>query len=447
MVDYQQKDSPVRRLTVEEEWLTNGGSRTQIQQAKALGMTDQDLKRETLRCMPQRTAHHLMGWLERLRQEGEDDKVGVCSDNDRTKMDEVVRLWLKAWRGAPEGPRRDFEELVSRQEAAKVGGGTKRRRPGSAPPGGDVRPVALGRSREKIVLDTNKQLSKDRAWLDALATEAIMSKLSEGSRASYEVGWRQWCIWRRVQKKNVYLQGETREEKKEDEDDMLRFLTFLTRVMKRAEGTVRQRLFALKMGHVVAGFEDPTLHRTRLWAALTGFKRWQPDVRRKYPVLPCMMRWMKHHIEEVASFSKGDRVALWAALVTGFFFLLRASEYLVQANRSWSTRRVLKGCEVEGRTQNQTCRIQNAQEVVIYLAGSRTDQYNQGTIRNHYRSGDPILCPVRALGEMERHYPERFRGAEAEEPLFRFEDGVPIGRDDIQGLVQLAAVAPTRFPI
>ena len=59
----------------------------------------------------------------------------------------------------------------------------------------------------------------------------------------------------------------------------------------------------------------------------------------------------------------------------------------------------------------------------------------------HYRSGDPVLCPVRALGEMERHYPERFRGAEAEEPLFRFEDGVPITRDDIHGLVQLAAVA------
>lgn len=101
----------------------------------------------------------------------------------------------------------------------------------------------------------------------------------------------------------------------------------------------------------------------------------------------------------------------------------------------------MKGCEVEGRTNNQTCRIQNAQEVVIYLAGSKTDQYNQGTIRNHYRSGDPILCPVRALGEMERYYPERFRGAEAEEPLFRFEDGVPIARDDIHGLVQLSAVA------
>ena len=442
-VDYLNKESPVRRLTKDEEWLTNGGSRSQLQQARMRGMTDQELKSETLRCMPQRTAHHLMGWLERLRQAGEESKVGVCLDEDGRKMDEVVRTWLRAWRGAPNAPRYGFEGMLRSPEEKKVGGGAglKRRRSGSAPPGGDVQPLALGRSRERMVLDANLKLSKDKEWLDALAAEAIMSKLSEGSRASYAVGWRQWCIWRRIQQKDIYLQGEGREQRKEDEDDMLRFLTYLAKVMKRAEGTVRQRLFALKMGHVVAGYEDPTLHRTRLWAALTGFKRWQPDVRRKYPVLPCMMRWMKQHIDEVASFSRGDKIALWAAVVTAFFFLLRASEYLIQANRSWSTRRVLKGCEVEGRTNNQTCRIQNAQEVVIYLAGSKTDQYNQGTIRNHFRSGDFCLCPVRALGEMERYYPERFRGAEAEEPLFRFEDGTPITRDDIHGVVQLAAVA------
>lgn len=66
--------------------------------------------------------------------------------------------------------------------------------------------------------------------------------------------------------------------------------------------------------------------------------------------------------------------------MTTAFFLLRASEYLVEANRTWSTRRVVKACEIERRTR--ACRIQNAQEVVIYLTGSKTDQYNQGTIRN-----------------------------------------------------------------
>ena len=180
VVDYQQKERPVRRITIEEEWLANGGNRAQVHQARMRGMTDQDLKRESLKCMPQRTAHHLMGWMERLRQAEDESKVGVCRDEDRRKMDEVVRTWLKAWRGTPNGPRRDFEKLVNEATGNKVGGSVKRRRPGSAPPGGDVRPVALGRSREKIVLDANMQLSKDKEWLDALAAEAIMSKLSEG---------------------------------------------------------------------------------------------------------------------------------------------------------------------------------------------------------------------------------------------------------------------------
>lgn len=61
VVDYLNKESPVRYLTVEEEWLVNGGTRTQIHQARMRGMTDQDLKGETLRCMAQRTAHHLIG--------------------------------------------------------------------------------------------------------------------------------------------------------------------------------------------------------------------------------------------------------------------------------------------------------------------------------------------------------------------------------------------------
>lgn len=180
--------------------------------------------------MPQRTAHHLMGWAERGRAEKAECRVGICKDEDRRKMDEVVQTW---------GPMHGFEEALRGEGSKKVGGGVKRRRPGSAPPGGDVRPVALGRSREKMVLDANFRLSRDRAWLDALAAEAVMSKLSEGSRASYEVDWRQWCVWRRIQKKDIYLKGEIREQRTEDEDDMLRFLTFLATVMRRAEGTVR----------------------------------------------------------------------------------------------------------------------------------------------------------------------------------------------------------------
>ena len=70
---------------------------------------------------------------------------------------------------------------------------------------------------------------------------------------------------------------------------------------------------------------------------------------------------------------------LWAAVMVGFFFLLRASEFLVCNARSWSGKRVLKGVNVEGRKGNKVCAsLSEADEVVIFLAGSKTDQYNQG---------------------------------------------------------------------
>ena len=141
IVDYLHKENPVRYLGVDEEWLANGGSRTQLQEARLRGMTDVELKGEVLRCMPQRTAHHLMGWMERARQAH--GKVGVCRDEDRRRMDEVVQAWLRVWRGAPEAPRRGFEENLRSLDEKKVGGGVKRRRPGSAPPGEDVRPRAF----------------------------------------------------------------------------------------------------------------------------------------------------------------------------------------------------------------------------------------------------------------------------------------------------------------
>lgn len=35
VVDYLHKENPVRYLGVDEEWLANGGSRTQLQEARA----------------------------------------------------------------------------------------------------------------------------------------------------------------------------------------------------------------------------------------------------------------------------------------------------------------------------------------------------------------------------------------------------------------------------
>ena len=85
-----------------------------------------------------------------------------------------------------------------------------------------------------------------------------------------------------------------------------------------------------------------------------------------------------------------------------------------------------------------------ANEIAVELRASKTDQYNVGAVRNHYRSGD-TLCPLVALQEMQRHFPQRFLGGkEAHLPLFRWADGSYIVRDELQSYLQVAAAADGR---
>ena len=452
VLDHRGEAVQARAISAEEEWLLNGGRLEELHLLREAGAKVNFFKKDAAMKFPQQSAHHLLSWYERWRQgisEGPEagGRVGVCRDPDRVHADEQVRAWMRAWQGDNHNPRANYERWLAAKKAdlegdQKVGGRrqtTKRAK--SGPPDRLVLPSAIGRGRERLQLDANRELRRDQAWLDALAAEAVMSKLSEGTRAGYEVGWKQWCLWRRMGRKDVYLTGESKEDRKIDEDELLRFMTYLAHVMGRTEGTIKQRLFAIKMGHLVAGHEDPTLHKVRIWAALNGYKRWQPETKRKYPVLPAMLLWIKKHLSTSEALSRVDQAILWAAIMVGFFFLLRASEFLVTMGRSWGTSRTLKGNDIEARRDNlQVMNFHQAEEIVIYLKGSQTDQYNQGTVRNQFRSGDE-LCVVTALANYQAMKPERFAGAEADQPLFRLENGKPLQRTDIQGLIQLAAVA------
>lgn len=136
----------VRWLSIDEEWLANGGQQEANAILRQAGGSDEDIKNEVLKRMPQRTAHCFMGWAERRRQEGDRPKVGVCSDRDRTEADRVVTSWLSAWRRRPDAPRQEFEEQMRRARQAReqeepthlVGGRPRKPRAKSAPPGGPV---------------------------------------------------------------------------------------------------------------------------------------------------------------------------------------------------------------------------------------------------------------------------------------------------------------------
>merc|ERR1712086_1160302 len=109
-----------------------------------------------------------------------------------------------------------------------------------------------------------------------------------------------------------------------------------------------------------------------------------------------MLQWLKSHLQTDAGLSSADAATLWAAISLAFFFLLWASEYLVN-DHSWSTDRVVHGEDLEAMSGGQrVTSFQGADEIVLHITGSKTDQYNVGTVRNHYRA-ESALCPVAAL--------------------------------------------------
>ena len=141
-----------------------------------------------------------------------------------------------------------------------------------------VKPTAIGESRKnaKSQEGTPKLGGEGNGrWLEQTKLEAMMQRLSEGTREGYESGWKQWVLFRKVQKKPVMLEGASREERRDDEEDLMTFIIFLARVMGRTEATVKQRLFAVRYAHLVLGFSDPLAHKARMWAAVAGLKRWQ----------------------------------------------------------------------------------------------------------------------------------------------------------------------------
>ena len=75
------------------------------------------------------------------------------------------------------------------------------------------------------------------------------------------------------------------------------------------------------------------------------------------------------------------------------------------------SKRGFRGCDLEARHLGEPCeRFSKADEVVLTIRGSKTDQLNRGEVRNHFRlrsnEPDADLCVVQALSDLEALAPE-----------------------------------------
>ena len=217
------------------------------------GVPAAERMRAAARALPRRTARRVLQWAERgLRStesvgEGappEGARAGVGPDPDRTRNDDLVRTWLRAWLQDPERPSVPFEAALAeaareqvepnlaalvadeaapegtqpagggpeageragavtfdlggsdagpaRADAAPRHGkprGTKPRkgRARSAPAPSLVKPAAWRLGGNRPPPADPRQLCNEKD-LDRVATDAMLAKLADGTRATYRGG-------------------------------------------------------------------------------------------------------------------------------------------------------------------------------------------------------------------------------------------------------------------
>ena len=260
----------------------------------------------------------------------------------------------------------------------------------------------------------------------------LLSRYSQSTTASYQSQWGWWSLFCRRRNEDLvrYVPSYNRAE----EQLILDYLVHCSTNEAKAPGTIKLRLAAIRSMRLTLGYPDPLAHMPRVPLALAGLRRRYGTKERRMPVMPDMLKWLGNHLQ----FGRSQEASLlWGALTLGFFFLLGASEYLDVGYQD--PNRGLQGSDITLKLKGRALgldRLSEADEVTILVRGSKTDIYNRGQVRNHFRTSEPV-CVVTAMVTLFHHFPQRYQGgAEAEELLFRSPDERPIPRTAIQALIE-----------
>ena len=208
----------------------------------------------------------------------------------------------------------------------------------------------------------------------------LLSGIAEGTRAGYISAWKHWFQFtqRTPEKRWITaispMWGET----------LINWIIFETRIMGLQASTVRAKISGLRYWHLLSGYPDWGKWSGRYKQVLNSVAK-KDVVLRNYPFNLELMSWIYrdfgHPITEdtLGGDHYSSKFELCAAMTIGFFFLLRVSEL--------------------GNLRMRDIRIGQENGIsflTLFLAGSKTDQYNRGDFKRLEKVGG-LLCPLDAL--------------------------------------------------
>ncbi len=121
---------------------------------------------------------------------------------------------------------------------------------------------------------------------------------------------------------------------------------------------MKQALFAIKDAHKRGGYGDPTVDAFRVWLLINALDRRAARKPRRLGVTPGMLKWIGSQLvvgKESSGETRVNSTMLRAALLTAWFFMMRASEYCESG--PLNKEMILRGVDVkltrDGEESNQ----------------------------------------------------------------------------------------------
>ncbi len=130
--------------------------------------------------------------------------------------------------------------------------------------------------------------------------------------------------------------------------------------------------------------------------------------------------WVKHTV-------------IWGVIALSYFFLLRTSEItLTTKNNKLPFILTRNQVFVRDRHGRATRSFKKARSIGIFLSGAKNDPDSIGSMRVLEKSGDPIICPVKAVLELKRVTKQIPQG----EPLCMFSKHEGITRREVDRVIK-----------
>ena len=320
-----------------------------------------------------------------------------------------------------------------RAAAKAASGSAKKKKPQSKVQSRTAKSVRVGVYRDmrgSLTLDDN---------LSANAQGFLMSQsVAEGTKRTYDTAFIHWIIWRRSGESPTLLE---RSRPDEWEDELCEFYAHMGHTMGYSWSYCHSMLYAIRRVHRLARINlDLRDDAMPLLSMLRkGLKRKCGAPKRKIPVTKKLM--LEVYVRGGLDLESYDGALTWFAILMGFYFLLRSSEYL------------RKGGEVDQqkclRWRNITWAINNStddappgidcDEVVVFHEFSKNDFLGQGTDNNIKKCSDTRMCIPTWLNTLRRLNPAVFKESRSDEFMLTMTDGTVLPKVVIERLLKEAS--------